>query len=863
MTRNDKMRKTNLITVLIVLCAGILIGGCGLASLSGRSGEKAAGGKSVKLKKDYPIEGVALTDVKFDGGFWGERLEINREVTIPHIFKQCEQKGRIDNFAIAGGLKNGEPKGNFPFDDSDVYKSIEAASYSLITKPDPKLEKYIDEVIVKISAAQEEDGYLYTARTNKYKKVADWYGPTRWSRVDKSHELYNAGHLYEAAVVHYQATGKRTLLNVALKNADMLCDTFGSGKLQKWPGHQVVEMGLVKLYRVTRDEKYLNLAKFFLDVRGPKGGEYAQAHKKPVDQNEAVGHAVRAVYMYGGMTDIAALTGDTRYADAVEDLWENVTGRKMYLTGGLGTKSKDEAFGKDYELPNASYCETCAAIGSAMWNYRMFRMTGDGKYMDLFERVLYNGLISGISISGDKFFYVNPLESKGQHKREPWFSCACCPPNIARFTASLPGYVYAHTSDTIYVNMFATSDGTINLKDNIVRIRQETRYPWDGSVRINVEPKISEKFTVAVRIPGWAQGNAAAMDLYKYAGGNNQKIRIKLNGLVIEPQMKNGFALIERQWQAGDSLELNMSMEAKRVVANPNVAADVNKVAVERGPIVYCEELTDKDANISVSLPNDATLSSEHRSDLLNGITIVSFKTDNDKKNDMVPYYAWGNHGPSKMAVWLTKAESAITTQDQETISKLSIDVNKTSEPISKYIYGQFIEHLGRCIYGGMWAEMIEDRKFYYAITDEYKPWGTDSSPRVNAGQYKYLKGSPWKVIGPAGTVTMDTNDPYDGKWTPVIGMAGNTINLQDINSIVDICEPGMPKDGFGVVEGRVVRVGDPFPGPIVVEINLIGNNFERGISQDGDCGGQGLHRKDNSGRGYRESFDCGQDSAG
>jgi DUF1680 family protein/alpha-L-arabinofuranosidase len=796
------MSKTQIMTGLIIIGAGVLIGGCG----------------EVKLKKDYPTEAVGIRNVNLDGGFWGKRLETNREVTIPHIFKQCEQKGRIDNFAIAGGLIKGEPKGNFPFDDTDVYKSIEAASYSLMTKPDANLEKYLDEIIVKIAAAQEKDGYLYTVRTNKVKRLASWFGATRWSKEQDSHELYNAGHLYEAAVAHYEATGKRTLLNVALKNADMLCDTFGPasprsavtspGKLQKWPGHQVVEMGLVKLYRVTGDEKYLNLAKFFLDVRGPKGGEYAQAHKKPVDQNEAVGHAVRAVYMYGGMTDIAALTDESRYAEAVEGLWENVIGKKMYITGGLGAKSKDEAFGKNYELPNASYCETCAAIGNAMWNYRMFRLTGDGKYLDVFERVIYNGAISGISVSGDKFFYVNPLESKGQHKREPWFSCACCPPNIARFTASLPGYVYAKTDDTIYVNLYAQGDAVINLKGNAVKIKQTTKYPWDGEMKIAVEPAKTGKFTIAIRIPEWARGKPLASDLYRYIDGNELKIELKLNNATVSPEIKKGFACIEREWKAGDVIELNLPMPTRQVWANDNVAADVNKVAVERGPVVYCAEGADNDGNvISLVLQDNAILTAEHRDDLLNGITTIHCKSDSNKDITLIPYYAWANRDKGQMAVWLKRG-----IPDQETEMKIVIDVNKTAEPISKYIYGQFIEHLGRCIYGGLWAEMLEDRKFYYAITDEYKPWGTDSAPQWNAGKYKYLKASPWKVIGPAGTVTMDTNDPYVGKWTPVIHLSG------------DGNEAGISQEGLAIVEGkgymgRIILAGDKQAKSIVVRI--------------------------------------------
>ena len=441
----------------------------------------------------------------------------------------------------------------------------------------------------------------------------------------------------------------------------MLDRTFGPNKLHKWPGHQEVEMGLVKLYRVTGNEKYLNLAKFFLDVRGPGGGEYNQAHKKPVDQNEAVGHAVRAMYMYGGMTDIAALTGDERYAEAVKRLWDNVVGKKMYITGGLGATSNGEAFGKNYELPNATaYCETCAAIGSAMWNYRMFRLTGEAKYFDIFERMLYNGLISGVSLSGDKFFYVNPLESNGQHKRESWFGCSCCPPNIARFIASLPGYVFAKTDDTVYVNLFAACEGTIRLKTNTVRIKQETWYPWDGAVKMTIEPTQTGKFTVAVRLPGWALGRPVPSDLYRYIDSNVTPIEFKLNGQVIQPDIKNGFAFIDRQWQKRDVIEMEMQMPARYVVANSNVAADIGKMAIEKGPIVYCAEWPNNDANVlSLSLVDSVPLWSDAIKDLLGGIAIVHAKalSPDDSRHDltMTPYYAWANRGPGPMAVWLNK----------------------------------------------------------------------------------------------------------------------------------------------------------------------------------------------------------------
>jgi len=784
------------LAVVTGILIGVLIGGCG---------EATKRGKTVNLKKDYPIEQVSLAEVTFADEFWGPRIKINREVTIQHVFKQCEKTGRLHNFELACGLAKGEQKGNYPFDDSDVYKTIEAAAYALSAKRDAELEKYIDGLIEKIACAQEDDGYIYTARTNKSKRLANWYGPTRWSKEEGSHELYNAGHLYEAAAAYYEATGKKNLLKIAIKNAELVNRDFGPEKLHKWPGHEVTEMGLVKLYRVTGDEKYLNLAKFFLDVRGPRGDKYAQAHEKPYDQNEAVGHAVRAVYLYGGMTDIAAMTDDVRYGDAVKRIWENMVGKKMYLTGGIGSTSNGEAFGKDYELPNASsYCETCAAIGNATWNYRMFRLTGEGKYLDVFERVIYNGYLSGVSLSGDKFFYVNPMATAKVHRRQPWFDCACCPPNIARFMASLPGYVYAKEGDKVYVNLFAAGEGKIRINNNDVMIKQQTRFPWDGSVKITVEPAKAEKFTVAVRIPGWAINGPVATDLYRFMDASDQKVSLKINGEIIEPKIEKGFAIIERQWQKGDVIEIDMQMQARRVLANDKVEADTGRAAVERGPIVYCAEWPDNDGNVlNLTLADNATLTSEEKKDLLGGITAIRCKAQDKNDVVMIPYYAWANRGPGQMAVWLTREEPA---------AKVEIDAGKTREPISKYIYGQFIEHLGKCIYGGIWAEMLEDRKFYYPLKDDYNPWGTDKDPQWNTGPYKYLKASPWKVIGLAGTVTMDTNNPFVGRHTPVIHLAG------------DGKEAGISQDGLAFVKtkaytGRIILSADSEAGPVTVRV--------------------------------------------
>ena len=481
-------------------------------------------------EKDYPYTPVPFTAVQVHDGFWSPRMETNRVTTVWYDFQKCEETGRIDNFAKAGGLMPGEFRG-IPFDDSDVYKVIEGAAYILAMQPDPKLDQYLDDLIAKIAAAQEPDGYLYTARRLfPPEKMPGMSGQTRWSNLNASHELYNVGHLYEAAVAHFQATGKRSLLDVALKNADFLCETFGPGKLQEPPGHEEIEMGLVKLYRTTGQEKYLQLAKFFIDIRGRAEthalrGAGQQDHQPVVEQTEAVGHAVRAGYLYSGVADVAAITGDAAYMQAIDRIWEDVVFRKLHLTGGLGASPGGEAFGKAYELPNSTaYLETCAAIANALWNHRMFLLHGDARYIDVLERVIYNGFLSGISLSGDRFFYPNPLETDGKQKfnhgsneRAPWFGCSCCPVNVVRFIPSIAGYIYATRDDALYVNLFVAGSTTAQVGGRTVKLTQETSYPWDGNVRIRMEPETAGAFALHVRIPGWSRGEVVPSDLYRFA----------------------------------------------------------------------------------------------------------------------------------------------------------------------------------------------------------------------------------------------------------------------------------------------------------------------------------------------------------
>lgn len=476
------------------------------------------------LQAQYPISPVPFTSVKLSDSFWSPRLNASRDVTIPLAFSKCEETGRYDNFVNAARhlanptLEFPDTAWTFSFDDTDPYKTIEGASYLLQTYPDAtykgrRLDTYVDSVIAIIASGQEPDGYLFTARTKSPSKPHEWAGARRWEKVERlSHEFYNLGHLLEAACAHYQATGKRNFLDVAIKYADCVCREIGPGEnqLKLVPGHQIAEMGLCKLYLVTGDKKYLDQARFFLDMRGKTSRKdaYSQAHKPVIEQDEAVGHAVRAEYMYSGMADVAALTGDTTYIHAIDKIWQNIVEKKYYITGGVGARHAGESFGNNYELPNASaYCETCAQIGNVYTNYRLFLLHGESKYYDVLERTLYNALISGISIEGDGFFYPNPLSCREEqhYARQPWFGCACCPSNICRFIPSLPGYIYATHGNNLYVNLFMGNTAEMKVAGKNVTIKQETTYPNDGDVKIRIE-KGSGEFNLCVRIPGWVRG---------------------------------------------------------------------------------------------------------------------------------------------------------------------------------------------------------------------------------------------------------------------------------------------------------------------------------------------------------------------
>ncbi len=651
---------------------------------------------------DYPIQPVDFTRVHVHDHFWQPKMELNAKVSIPYVLDKCRETGRIENFLLAANKKPVEKLTDFTFDDTDLYKVIEGASYALQVKPDKALELKLDTLISIIGNAQEPDGYLYTFRTANVSKRHEWVGSKRWEKEeDLSHELYNSGHLYEAAVAHFQATGKRTLLDIAIKNADLLVKDFGWGKEERYPGHQIIELGLARLYRVTGNRKYLDLAKFFLDVRGPKGEEYHQGHKKVIEQDSAVGHAVRATYMYTGMADVAALTGDKRYLEAIDKIWNDVVNSKLYITGGIGATGNGEAFGKAYQLPNMSaYAETCASIANVYWNLRMFLLHGDARYIDVMERTLYNGLLSGLSLSGDRFFYPNPLASMGQHQRSAWFSCACCISNMTRFLPSVPGYVYAQNKNEIFVNLFVGSSSSIQLPKGLVKLDQQTNYPWEGTVNITVDPGKNTAFDLHVRIPGWATKQPIPGDLYKYMNGDAKKVKILVNGKAQNYSTDKGYALIKRSWKKGDKVTIEFPMEVEKVLAHPNVTDDKGRFAFQRGPIVYCLEGPDnKDSIVQNIMVNDQNVfQAVYKNDFLNGVTILQGTGESTKRQlnsdqlirttqqvTAIPYYTWANRGNNEMMVWIPYLESAARPKPAPTIASTS-KVLSSSKNTRSYI---------------------------------------------------------------------------------------------------------------------------------------------------------------------------------
>ncbi|MDH7603850.1 MAG: glycoside hydrolase family 127 protein [Melioribacter sp.] len=618
----------------------------------------------------YPILPVNIKNIVLHDNFWLPKIRVIQDTTIKYAFDKCDKEGRIENFLVAGGKKKGTYKGKMPFDDTDLYKIIEGASYSLMNKYDKDLDAYLDSIIAIIKVGQEEDGYITTWFTiNREKPPAWWVKPskTRWENEISSHELYNSGHLFEAAAAHYWATGKRNFLDIAIKNANLLVDNFGPGKLRTPPGHQIVETGLIKLYQITRDAKYLQLAKFFLDIRGDSTthklyGDYSQDHLPVTKQTEAVGHAVRALYMYAGMTDIAVMYNDTDYLNAVKKIWENIINKKMYITGGLGSRHEGESFGKDYELPNlTAYNETCAAIASVYWNHRLFLLTGESKFYDIIERTLYNGLIAGISLDGKNFFYPNPLESDGKFEfnmgsctRQPWFDCSCCPTNLIRFIPSIPELIYAKHNDSLYINLFVASSVQLLINGKKINLDQQTNYPWDENISIFVNPDEEQTFTLKIRLPGWALNKPLPGDLYSYLNVFSNGIKMKINGKEEDIKLNKGYIEISKKWHKGDNIELNLPMMVRKVIANEKVKDDSNKVAFEYGPIVYCAEEIDNKNIDEIYIPSNLIFYKEDMN--ISGEKFISLKTKIDESEiKLIPYYVWSNRGIGKMKVWFDR----------------------------------------------------------------------------------------------------------------------------------------------------------------------------------------------------------------
>ncbi len=636
--------------------------------------------------KKSSLNAVPFTRVSLTDGFWASRQTVNREVTLPVEYKQCKETGRIDAFKL--DWKPGMPNQPHRFWDSDIGKWIEAAAYSLKTHPDKKLEALVDDAVALIGTAQQPDGYLNIAYT-----VVE--PEKRWAHLVASHELYCAGHLIEGAVAYFQTTGKRQLLDIMCRNVEHIASVFGRGPGQKrgYDGHEEIELALVKLYRVTGDQRHLDLAKYFIDERGvepnyfrlenanarKQGREqweltdftYIQAHKPVREQDEVVGHAVRAMYLYCGMADVAREADDATLLPALRKLWSHVTRKRMYVTGGIGSSCANEGFTFDYDLPDeTAYCETCASVGLVFWAHRMLQLTGEGEFADVMERALYNASLSGVSLDGRKFFYANPLavypeavRGARDHvagERQEWFGCACCPPNIARLIASVGEYFYSESEAEACVHLYAAGDAGLRVAGQSVQLHTTTKYPWDGAVKLRLTPERAAKFTLALRIPGWCG-----------------KYKLTVNGKAVAGKPVNNYVRIARRWEAGDTVELDLAMPVMQVEANPRVRMDCGRVALQRGPMVYCLEQKDNGAELrDLTLPGKAGFKPVFLKEQMGGVTVLRGKALRRRSQDWaagdlyrtaptarrtvsvtaVPYCVWGNRAAGEeMLVWINR----------------------------------------------------------------------------------------------------------------------------------------------------------------------------------------------------------------
>jgi len=612
--------------------------------------------------KDYPITPVDFTRVELEDGFWKDWVELVHDSTIPFAFRKCEETGRINNFIYAGGIKEGKFEGIYGFNDSDVYKIMEGAAYALLIENDPELRAYLDSLVYYVSEAQEEDGYLYTAWTLKANEYIDFACCTyseegRWIETpNHSHEFYNVGHMYEAAVAHYLATGTNNFLDVAIRNANLIYDVCITQGNNYVPGHQEIEIGLAKLYRITGDEKYLELAKHMLDIRADVlDVEYSQAHLPVTKQSEAVGHAVRANYMYSAMADVAALTGDSAYLAAIDRLWSNVVEKKLSVTGGVGALRQNEGYAGNYQLPNQPYNETCAAIANVYWNHRMFLLHGDAKYMDVLERSLYNGVISGLSLDGTLFFYPNTLQHDGEsafnqgvNGRSPWFNCSCCPSNLSRFIPSVAGYAYAVKGADVYVNLFMNSRVRLQTPNGDLGLAQGSTYPDEGKIKLSITSEEAVEADLHIRIPGWAVNKPLPSGLFRFADSPGQDPVLKVNGEEAEIRMEKGYAVLKGTWKRGDEITLELPMEVHMLMAHEKVSEKSGLLALQYGPMIYCaEEMDNRIDVLDARIGTETHFESAFYPDLLGGITVLK-----GEALSLIPYYAWANREVGKMNVW-------------------------------------------------------------------------------------------------------------------------------------------------------------------------------------------------------------------
>ena len=757
---------------------------------------------------DYPIAAADLTDVRVTGGFWLPRLETNRLVTLKTCLAKCNETPRIANFTNAANRAWGT-FGGIPFDDSDVFKVIEGAAYVLALHPDPKLEAYIDWLIGQIARAQEPDGYLYTARTlgftYKGKKTGrpafGMMGPTRWSRCTSSHELYNVGHMYEAAVAWHKTTGKRNFLDVAVKSADLVDRVFGPGatQLKAVPGHEEIELALVKLYRTTHERRYLDLARHFILTRGSANGgrrvagvfaqngdltfdaemalagAYTQEHMPVLEQTHALGHAVRAGYLYCGLADIAALTDDAACLKANLRLWENVVSRKLHLNGGIGARPTGEAFGADYELPNeGAYLETCAAIANALWNERLFLMTGEAKYVDVLERIIYNGFLSGVSLGGDEFFYPNPLASAGGYGRSKWFSCSCCPVNDVRFLPQIPSLAYAVRESAAYVNLFIESEATLRLKGGDVKLEQHTDYPWKGVSRVVVRPDGGERrFTLNVRVPGWCVGRPVPSNLYvQTVPGEARDFSVRVNGASASFSTEKGYCVIDRVWKVGDVVEVEMNMPVRQIRAHDAVKTDCGRLAVERGPIVYSAEGVDNGGHVlNLAIPagsafevvNCTICGNDFPALETRGLRVKRGLTaDNSESTTvrLIPNFAWCHRGAGEMQTWFP-------TEPDPALFPLAIDV-KTS------VDRPWQNDLPRALCDGVCPTRSNDTKpprctfWPHKGTSEWVSYAYPQVETVSGVEVFWFADVPNGGCDLPASWRIEVRERADGEWTPV-----------------------------------------------------------------------------------------------